>query len=334
LSANGTSTEPITVSAYGTGDRPSFTGDCLELPGSYLVVSGLDVHDCSWEGIGINGHHNRVEDNLVRNNVTGVFVRQVAVDNRILRNQIKDNNRMSVNTPQCCDDSGAFGVLLHGDRTEVAYNTISGSDAFSYDYGRDGAAIEVYGGKNNLIHHNLAFDNDTFTELGNPRSADNTFAYNLVRSSLTQSIFFVTRGAKDGYGPVLRTTLVNNTVLLTGSSSQGAICYAGCGPDILTMRNNIVQAVAKAGYADAPFTDDHNLYWGGPVQFTKGTSSIVADPRFVDPATWNLHLRSDSPAVDRGVPAGYTQDLDGAPVPRDGNGDGSAAVDIGCYERQ
>ena len=55
-------------------------------------------------------------------------------DNTIVANTIRDNNKMSVNTPGGDDDSGAFGVLLNGDRNEVANNTISGSDAFSYDY--------------------------------------------------------------------------------------------------------------------------------------------------------------------------------------------------------
>jgi hypothetical protein len=254
------------------------------------------------------------------------------MDNQVRRNQVMDNNRMSVLTPLCCNDSGAFAILLHGDRTEVAYNTISGSDAFSYDYGRDGAAIEVYGGQSNTIHHNLAFDNDTFVELGHSRSADNTFAYNLVRSSLPESIFLVTRGAGSGYGPVVRTTMVNNTALLTGSSSQGVICHAGCGPDILTMRNNIVVAEVKAGYADRPFVEDHNL-WGGKIQFPKGPGSSKTDPRFVDPAGGDLRLRADSPAVDRGAPTGYTADLDGSPVPQDGDGDGTATADLGAYER-
>jgi hypothetical protein len=33
------------------------------------------------------------------------------------------------------------------------------------------------------------------------------------------------------------------------------------------------------------------------------------------------------------VAAGYSQDLDGRSVPRDGNGDGTSAPDSGCYER-
>jgi hypothetical protein len=81
-------------------------------------------------------------------------------------NVIRDNNRMSVNTPGGDDDSGAFGVLLQGHGTEVSFNTISGHDTASYDYGRDGAAVEVYGATGSNVHHNLAFDNDAFSELG------------------------------------------------------------------------------------------------------------------------------------------------------------------------
>jgi hypothetical protein len=334
LSASGTPGAPITVGAYGNGNRPRLSGGCLEVPGSHLIVTGFEVHDCSWAGVSITGAANRIEDNLIRNNIAGVAVRAGAMDNRILRNQIRDNNRMSVLTSTPWDDSGAFGVLLHGDRTEVAHNTISGSDAFSHDYGRDGAAIEIFGGRHSSIHHNQAFDNDAFAELGNSRSADNTFAYNLVRSSLERSTFLVTRGARSGWGPVLRTTVLNNTVFMTGRLSEGFVCDSGCGPDVLTLRNNIVVAVVKAGYADGAITDDHNLYWGGITQFPRGPHSLVADPRFVNPAGGDFRLRADSPAVDKGVPSPHRHDLDGAPVPRDGDGDGSAVADRGAYERQ
>lgn len=172
------------------------------------------------------------------------------------------------------DDSGAFGVLLKGDDTEVTQNTISGSDAFSYDYVRDGAAIEIYGGQRNDIHHNQAADNDVFSELGNSRSADNTFAYNLVLSSLSDSVFVVTRGPQSGYGPVYGTRLYSNSVRLTGANSQGFVCHAGCGPDILRMRNNIISAVKKTGYADAPFDEDYDLFFGGPSSSPRGQTAV------------------------------------------------------------
>ena len=334
---SGSSTSPAVVEAYGTGPSPVVRGSstCVSISGSYVVVRNLEVRTCTWAGVSVSGSANTVEGNLVTDTAAGVYLKAGASDNAVLRNRLIDNNRMSVlTTTSRSDDSGAFGVLLRGDRNEIAYNTISGSDAFSHDYGRDGAAIEVYGAVGNHVHHNVAVNNDAFTELGDARSADNVFAYNEVRSSLDTSVFLVTRGAKSGYGPVLRTKAYNNSVLLTGATSQGFVCHAGCGPGILTLRNNIIQAKAKVGYADAPFDEGHGLYYGGQRQFVMATSSLVSAPRFADPARGNLRLLVTSPAVDRGRQLSYPLDLDGLPTPVDGNGDGTALTDIGAYERR
>jgi parallel beta-helix repeat protein len=337
ITTSGTSSIPISVGAYGAGELPIISGasSCVVLSGSYLALQELHVDACSWAGVEVSGSYNRVTKNVITHNAAGIYIRSGATNNRILANQITDHNRMSVLTPTPTnDDAGAFGVLLRGDYTEIAYNTISGSDAFSYDYGRDGAAIEVYGGQNNTIHHNLAIENDAFTELGNSRSADNTYAYNVVRSSLPSSVFLVTRGAKSSYGPILRTHVYNNSVLLTGSSSQGFVCHAGCGGTILTMRNNIVWAAWKVGYADAPFDEDYDLFYGGATQFVRGSHSLVTNPGLIDPAVGDMHLQPSSPAIDHGVDLAYTQDFDGRAVAIDGDRNNQIAPDIGAFEYQ
>ena len=337
VTGSGTPAAPAVVGAYGDGPAPVVrdASTCVSVPGSSVVVRDLEVRACSWAGIEVAGTGNTVERNLVTDTAAGVYLKPGAQENKVLRNRIVDNNRMSVlTTTSSSDDSGAFGVLLRGDRNEIAWNTISGSDAFSHDYGRDGAAVEVYGGVGNVVHHNVARDNDAFTELGDARSADNTFAYNDVRSSLETSVFVVTRGAGSSYGPVLRTKLYNNTVVLTGLQSQGFVCHAGCGPDILTMRNNIIQAVAKVGYADAAFDEGNGVYFGGRAQFPLSPTSVVAPPLFVDALGGDLRLQPLSPAVDRGTATAYDRDLDGLATPVDGNGDGVAATDVGAYERR
>ena len=337
ISESGTAAAPIVVGAFGDGAQPVITGggDCVEISGSQVVVHGIHLDNCSWAGLqfATGASFNIAAGNVMTRNVVGAHAEDGSANNRIVGNQIADNTKMSrlTSTPDN-DDSGAFGVLLNGDMNEVGYNVISGHDTFSYDYGRDGAAVEVFGGQSNRIHHNLALENDAFSELGNPRSSANTFDYNVVRSSLPQSIFLVTRGAEDRNGPVLSTRLHNNTVLLTGANSQGFVCHAGCGAGILFLRNNIFQASLKAGYADGAIDEDHNLYYGGQVQLTMGPNSIIANPRFSDAAGGVLNLRADSPAIDAGVLASSVKDFEGRPVPQDGDGDNSAVTDMGAFE--
>jgi hypothetical protein len=335
IDGSGSERAPIVVTAYGRGRLPVVRGGrtCIDLRGSYLVVRNVHADACAWAGIAVWGSHNRVERSLISRNAAGVHVRDSAVGTRIIRNRLVDNDKMSVLTPRPADDdSGAFGVLLEGDGGEVAYNTISGCDAFSYDYGRDGAAIEVYGGRRNSIHHNLALNNDAFTELGNPRSERNTYAVNVVRSSLARSTFLVTRGARSRLGPVLRTSAFHNTVVLTGATSQGVVCHAGCSPNILTLRNNIVQAVWKVGFADGSFDEGNNLFSGGALEFTPRTSSKVGDPLFRNLGRGNLRLRAASPAIDAGAAVGIPRDFDGRRIPADGDGDGVARPDLGAFE--
>jgi len=53
---------------------------------------------------------------------------------------------------------------------------------------------------------------------------------------------------------------------------------------------------------------------------------MVTDPLFEDTSAQDYHLRADSPAIDAGVPLGYSRDFDGNHVPS------GTAPDIGAFE--
>jgi hypothetical protein len=347
----GTARSPITIGAFGSGDLPRIQNahENVAITGSYLVIediwtrSDVPARDSGCENqplgyrIGFRfmpgSAHDTVRGSRADEQYIGILVEAGAHHHRILDNTLRDNN---MRDPNRASGAGSVGIGLMGDDNEVGYNDISGSDACSPLYGRDGAAVEVYGGRGNLIHHNRAAENHNFTELGKPPSADNTYAFNRVTSSLDRANFLVTRGPGDMYGPVYRTRLYNNTVYLSGAHSYAIQCYGGCAPGILTFRNNIVWAEDRIGYADNAFDEGNNIYWrsdGAPrVYFPIAPSSKEIDPRFMDPESSELHLRQTSPGVDAATPEalalGLTRDLDGVLVPQAGG------PDIGAYERR
>ncbi|MEV0195258.1 hypothetical protein [Nonomuraea sp. NPDC050691] len=353
IKSSGTAAAPIVVDAYGTGAAPIVMGDdeaCVALTGSNIEVYNLQVGvsrdqgRCSWAGIKVSGDDNVVEKNLITGAAAGVYIETSARYTAVTNNDFVDNNHMSKLTPKeehANDDSGAFAVLVQGDDSNIGWNTISGSVAFSYDYVFDGAAVEIFMGSRNRVHHNLAVDNDTFTELGTSREDDgtsndpdgtsgNVFEYNAIYGSRTRS-GLVTRGPvhDDGRietnGPVFGTVFRNNSMYLPNADSEGVVCDASCTNQHLTLSQNIVVAAKKIAYAGAAFTaHDHNVFYGGQFQMSAGTANVRKDPKF-DPNR-PLHLLGTSPAIGLGVTKFNDVDLDGVAVGQDGR------IEAGAYE--
>lgn len=125
-------------------------------------------------------------------------------------------------------------------------------------------------------------------------------------------------------GGVCEGTLNNCTVV--GNS-------AGVGGGTLnsTLRNCIVYDNTAPSHAN---------YWGDAFAYSctsplpEGFGNIDQDPAFINPAAGDFRLRFGSPCVDAGMDLSglLTTDLDGNPRPRDGNGDGKAAFDMGSFE--
>ena len=177
----------------------------------------VSVASCRYAGIAISGRDASVRDVEWTDNVAGVYVRSAAARARILDSTIHGNDVMSDSACGGPGDTGACGILVHGSDAEIAGNTISGSDAYSCEYVRDGAAAEIFGGSGNCIHHNVAADNDAFAELGEIGTQGNTIAYDVVRSGLTESRFVVTRGgAEVTRGPVIGTRVYGLSVPVDG----------------------------------------------------------------------------------------------------------------------
>jgi hypothetical protein len=99
----------------------------------------------------------------------------------------------------------------------------------------------------------------------------------------------------------------------------------------VSLTDNIVDAIAGETYTApdsslANFSGKNNLFFGAGVTPSFSTTSLNADPKFVDPTNSNFQLQSGSPAIDAGANDGISRDIMQTPRPQ------GTAYDIGAYE--
>lgn len=347
---SGTSAAPITLSGYGSGTAPTITGgksgNCIRINGSYTTVDGLRGVACGYAGISVTGDRNTVKNSSASNNAVGIKAGTGSDFGRYTGNTLTNNNILNVKTPgsncgtaqavNCSDDSGAFGVLINGNDNEVSGNSVRGSNAWSYDYNRDGSAVEIYNGNRNYIHHNVAVDNNNFSEIGRSSgTADgNIFRYNLVRATCgancSETTGLIARGTGTSFGPTNGTVFEFNTVYLNGPQSQAAVCHATC-PSSTVIRANILVGVKSSLWINGSGWTERQNVLNGPINVPPNSTSSTASAAFVNPPL-DLHLTGSSPAIDRAGTSLSTLDLEGRAVPQNGDCAGTAAADSGAYE--
>jgi Right handed beta helix region len=325
------------IAVYGTDANSPITD---------LTIDGNEVHHLktgSSESLVVNG------------NVTNF---------RITHNVVHDNNNIGIDVigfertaPDPAVDQARDG-LVSGN---LVYNITSrGNPAYGDDQSSDGVYVD--GGTRVLIEQNVIHDVDFGIELASEHqnratsyiTARNNLIFHCNTAGVSIGGYDPKRGRTD-HSTVVNNTLYENDTAGTGSGEfqmqwnmaddifENNIVYAG--PRCLITVNK-----SQIDNNHPPVIVDHNLYYCDSgaktskwvespdnvtgfdkyVQSTANdTHSRFSDPRFVDPAKMDFHLRSDSPAIAAGSnaaqPAGEL-DLDGSPRVKSGK------IDIGCYQ--
>jgi hypothetical protein len=340
VSNSGTSGNPITVGAYGTGAPPIFDGGGnsttpgarapITIVGNWVTINGIRAQHANWAGIDVTGDDAVIRYCYLTENINGVQVNDEASRTLITSCQFVSNSVLYVG-PGPDDDTGAQGIAIGGLDTEVSYcSFLNHFTTGSPDFGNDGAAIEIFGAQNANIHHNKSVNDLIFSELGADATDNCVFHHNLVYSTRP-----VAGGINiHGTGPfagVTGTKVLHNTIVLTAADS---VAFVADGTADCELKNNIL--VAANTYTENPVNEAGNVINASSFQGINSSNaggsglastSSTAAALVLGASTGNFAISPASPAIGRGVTTSltFTEDFAGAPKQ-------SISWDAGAYE--
>jgi parallel beta-helix repeat protein len=290
----------------------------------------------------------RIRRNEITRNDEGIRVSYTADGVRIVDNDIHHNDSMI--EPDSPDKGGGVGVVFLKSTGAVLAkgNRLWANRAPDRFHGYDGGGFEIFGASDVTIVQNVLWDNKHVMETGTADGipcARNTFSRNVAYAA--SSVPGYARGLL--FACMSDSEVANNVLhgfdqeLIAVVRSPG---YAFQGSlDRLRIRNNLLISEGANLYyfqdVPASVTIDRNLIWNrknDAMAYVVGVGAIrgyaslrsrlgferngvSGDPRVVDLAGRDYHLRASSPAIDRGIViSGLTSSYRGS------------APDIGRYE--
>lgn len=366
----GASGNPIKLTSYGSGALPVIrdsTSGQIRITASWVTVEQFTV-DMDWallptqdvghgpipvqsglHGISVanNAANVIVRRNRVLHQMSGIYIGVGSNFCKVMHNHVEGNGVMeglSVSSPG--GDLGAWGINLHGDDNEVGWNYLKDNVAPHQNAAGTwhSNSCELYKASRAFIHHNQAWGDRVFSEVGaDPATyglaTDNVWVYNLhVMSNLPNGRFFNAHGSNDQYGPVKNSTVAHNTVVLdNGTGEVGIIAGDLPVPGDLHLHSNIIWADNRTVDPASDIDNHDNIYWstdGTPSQSWPPGGGMGAGDRLVNPGFQNkgaddYRLSASSPAINAGAgTSGVTKDLGGRPSVVGGTSD------IGAFEYQ
>jgi hypothetical protein len=317
-----------------------------------IEMVNCDIHDNGIEGIALwAAKDSLIEGNHIHNNGGNGIAGGLgapATNITIRGNRIHDNY-----------DDGMKFVL----EQSTIENNILGPGGYNTPAHSDGISIEHMTNstiRNNIIHdYTQLIYVSMYESVGVVENLDiygnifynNEYHLNSVPSGGTSpAIFFMPGIASSGPHYVKNISIHSNTFLWLGLPAIW-IGEKGIPVTNINIRNNIFFDSDIYILTDpAEISSDYNLFFDSPDPGTatpwinEGSHSIIGqDPLLADYerfVSWDVHLKSTSPAIDAGDPALASVcnlptpflDIDNNNRPQDGDGNSIVVFDMGAYE--
>jgi hypothetical protein len=257
-------------------------------------------------------------------------------------NNIVSGNSVANNTASTVVAGHGGGVCLRFGRATLSGNTVISNTASTAEWGHGGGvfvrrATATLSG--NTLRGNMASTGTggsgggLYCEMGNTTLTNNVVADNQAETA-GSGLWFEGISADPTSAQLFHNTIVGrgSTRLTTGDSGQGVFVgdYA-----TLALTNTIIAGHSGVGITvtagstatlEATLWYDNGADTGGAGAISTGTVNVFGDPAFVDPAGGDYHLNAASAAINKGVTAGVTTDIDGHERPQ------GTGYDIGADE--
>jgi hypothetical protein len=175
----------------------------------------------------------------------------------------------------------------------------------------------------NVIAHNRVFSGISYSSGGGGVYLEDGCTATLINNVITENKVDVQGSGVYVDGSVahlLHNTIVHNTAHNVTGEGTGVYVNVGLSPTVVAMTNTILTNHGTGVYAEAGTSVwlDGVLWYENTIANTDGaitvTHAITGSPAFAD-AAYPYHLTAGSAAIDQGVSAGVTSDIDGDPRP-------------------
>lgn len=351
--------EIVTIDGKGI-PVPEYTG-LFHIEGKrYITVSGLRITNSSYYGLNAdNSSYVTFQKNFISNTVSsgiGVWTcSNVIVDGNDVTKACSGGQQEAISVAQttrfevrnnhvhhtpdkegiCIKDGSSFGKV-YANKVDHTSDTGIYLDAWE----RHTHHIDIYG---NSVHHVRERDASGIavaSEMGG--LLENIRIYNNISYRNPYVGIEVSDYGAASARPMRNIKIINNTVWRNGIPWGGGITCQN--PDVksgIIIRNNICSensafqiAVASSLY-DKAVKVDHNLIYRfmGEEGEVRGTDFVPDNPLLLNPAKGDFHLKKGSPAIDSGSSLLAPRfDFYQYSRPQDGDGDGTARVDLGACE--